>query len=98
MAWITIYAFIIAIVITVPLAFNFIATEVYFKLRSEVLNKIFKHCQNSIYAGVEPKINFDDMYPIPDGSIWLSDCRLDHIIPKEKIKYLDEEVNKSVIK
>lgn len=95
---IAIYAFVIVIAITVPLAFEFIVTDIYFKRRSQVLNKIFKHCTDSIYADLEPKIDFDDLSPIPDGRIWPSDCRLDHMIPKEKIKYLDEEVNKSVIK
>lgn len=98
MAWVDIYVFTIAIVITVPLAFEFIVAEIYFKRRLQVLNKISKHCTDSIHADLEPKIDFDDLSPIPDGRIWPSDCRLDHMIPKEKIKYLDEEVNKSVIK
>ena len=93
-----IYGLIIAIVIALPFVFEFIITEIYFKRRSKVDNKIFKHCKDSIYAGLEPKIDFDDLRPIPDGIMWPSDCRLDHIVPKEKIKYLDEEVNKSVIK
>lgn len=93
---VAIYALVIAI--TVPLVFELIVTDIYCIRRSQVINKIFKHCKDSIYADLEPKIDFDDLSPIPDGCIWPSDCRLDHMVPKEKIKYLDEEVNKSVIK
>lgn len=78
--------------------YNIIVIDIYFKRRDNVIHAIFVHCKDSIYADKEPLIEFDDMYPIPEGLIWPCDCRLDHIVPKEKIQYLGKEVKRFVIK